>query len=134
MRLVNLSILLISVMITGCVSTDKSGTITSSTASIPAISYQGELAKQVSQLSLRKFNCDNGYRVSVHQKNNGQISLVYHSDKDTFADMLMLKDGLYRNSLDNLRWHQTGNQATLFYPDSQYMSTKKVWQVTCYAK
>lgn len=81
------------------------------------------------------FQCENGYRVLVNYRGADGIMLAFKTGKDTFvigADEKPAASGrLFVAKTGTVKWHETAGGGVLTYPDSQYRTTKKLWDTAC---
>lgn len=80
------------------------------------------------------FQCENGYRVLVNYREDG-VKLAFITGKDTFvigADPKPAASGkLFVAKTGTVKWHEKGSGGVLTYPDSHYVTTKKLWDTAC---
>ncbi|MGT3005776.1 MliC family protein [Pasteurella multocida] len=71
--------------------------------------------------TLTKYRCENGYKASIKQRDNGVVSIAAFNDgKDSYVSYLnhvpSASGTLYVNDKNTLKWHQKNNIAVT-YPD-----------------
>ncbi|MGQ0285961.1 MliC family protein [Pasteurellaceae bacterium 22721_9_1] len=84
---------------------------------------------------LTKFRCDNGYKGSIKQRDNGVISMAFSDGKDSYVTYLNNQSSgsniLYVNDKKTLKWQEQQGRNTLTYPDKDYASTGKLSTTAC---
>ncbi|SUA36196.1 MliC family protein [Neisseria sp. Dent CA1/247] len=92
-------------------------------------------ASSGSSSNIGKFRCDNGYKVLVNYKSENHAVVSFNNGKDTFIVQTYrapsASGNYFVNDANTLRWHEQGGTAVLTYPDSQYRTTKKLWDTVC---
>lgn len=92
-------------------------------------------ASSGSSSNIGKFRCDNGYKVLVNYKSANHTVVSFNNGKDTFIVQTYrapsASGNYFVNDANTLRWHEQGGTAVLTYPDSQYRTTKKLWDTVC---
>lgn len=92
-------------------------------------------ASSGSSSNIGKFRCDNGYKVSVNHRSADHAVVSFSNGKDVFMvptrRARSASDDYFVNDENTLRWHEQGGRAVLTYPDSQYRTTKKLWDTVC---
>ncbi|MDO5070063.1 MAG: MliC family protein [Neisseria zoodegmatis] len=92
-------------------------------------------ASSSSSSNIGKFRCDNGYKVLVNYKSANHAVVSFNNGKDTFIVQTYrapsASGNYFVNDANTLRWHEQGGTAVLTYPDSQYRTTKKLWDTVC---
>ncbi|OSI09862.1 MliC family protein [Neisseria zoodegmatis] len=92
-------------------------------------------ASSGSSSNIGKFRCDNGYKVLVNYKSANHAVVSFNNGKDTFIVQTYrapsASGNYFVNDANTLRWHEQGGTAVLTYPDSQYRTTKKLWDTVC---
>ncbi|WP_107855614.1 MliC family protein [Neisseria weaveri] len=92
-------------------------------------------ASSGSSSNIGKFRCDNGYKVSVNHRSADHAVVSFSNGKDVFMvptrRTRSASGDYFVNDENTLRWHEQGGTAVLTYPDSQYRTNKKLWDMVC---
>ncbi|MGC6248272.1 hypothetical protein ACNO7P_07495 [Bisgaard Taxon 45] len=84
---------------------------------------------------LMKFRCENGYKGSIKQRDNGVLSMAFSDGKDSYITYLNNHSSsgqiLYINDKNTLKWQEKQGQNTLTFPEKNYASTGKLATTTC---
>lgn len=82
-----------------------------------------------------RYQCENGYRVSVTYKNADEIGITFNNGKDTFVTTARsapaASGAYYVNDLNNLRWHVKNDSAVFNYPASDWRTSGRVLETVC---
>ncbi|HDX1178481.1 TPA: MliC family protein [Pasteurella multocida] len=86
--------------------------------------------------TLTKYRCENGYKASIKQRDNGVVSIAFNDGKDSYVSYLHPmssgSDTLYVNDKNTLKWHQKNNIAVFTYPDRHYAKTGQLVTTNCH--
>ncbi|AET17054.1 TPA: MliC family protein [Pasteurella multocida] len=86
--------------------------------------------------TLTKYRCENGYKASIKQRDNGVVSIAFNDGKDSYVSYLnhvpSASGTLYVNDKNTLKWHQKNNIAVFTYPDRNYAKTGQLMTTNCH--
>ncbi|MDO4683186.1 MAG: MliC family protein [Lautropia sp.] len=103
--------------------------------SLDGVSIGGLESSPEDSKNFKRYQCDNGYKMAVNYKSSDAITLSFNNGKDTFfvrANRAPAASGAYyENEAKTVTWHVKNDTGILTYPDSQYRTTRKLWETTC---